>query len=121
MAITQDDAARLQAAEAQVLGPNASGFQVPVGQQPAAGGGASTAPGPFGWPAFGGPGGAFGGGGGGTAPGAHAQHPAAALQLQFAAAPAQGAFVFGAAQQQQQQQQQQHQQQQQQQQGVMED
>ncbi|KAI3429443.1 hypothetical protein D9Q98_005537 [Chlorella vulgaris] len=117
VAITRDDAARLQQAELQVLGPNASGFQVPLGQQPAGGGGGGGggggqhqgASGPFGWTALGGVQ-AFGGGG--TAP-----PPAGVQPLQpgqqpalnfFGGAPAQGgAFVFGAAQQQQQQQQQQ--------------
>jgi hypothetical protein len=116
IAITADDAQRLQAAEPQLLGATASGFQVPIGQQPAGGAAGSgqhqqqQVAGPFGWPAFGaggfGSGGGFGGGGAGPA-GAHTLNPAQQPSLNFGAAqvPAHGAFVFGASQQQQQQQQ----------------
>jgi hypothetical protein len=114
IAITADDAQRLQAAEPQLLGATASGFQVPVGQQPAGGPAGSgqhqhqqqQVAGPFGWPAFGA--GGFGGGGAGPG-GAPTLNPAQQPSLNFGAAqvPAHGAFVFGAGQQQQQQQQQQ--------------
>ena len=118
IAITKDDAARLQAAELQVLGPNASGFQVPVGQQPSgpAGQQQQAGAGPFGWPAFGAAGGsAFGDGGAAAAAGAPTFSPQQQPNLNFGSSPTQGAFVFGAQQQQQQQQQQQEQQQQEQQ------
>ncbi|KAL4447664.1 hypothetical protein ABPG75_004883 [Micractinium tetrahymenae] len=109
IAITQDDAQRLQAAEAELMGPNASDFKVPVGQQPAAAptGGAPGA-GPFGWPAFGG---AWGGGAALAAPpmppGGGALQPGQAPALNFAGPPLGGAFVFGAGQAQQAQQEQQ--------------
>lgn len=106
IAITKDDAQRLQEAEVQVLGANASGFQVPVGQQPAAGPSGQQQPGvaPFGWPAFGGGCGAWGAS---TAPAAAGPtfNAAQAPNLNFGAPSPQGQFVFGAAAQQQQQQQ----------------
>jgi hypothetical protein len=108
IAITRDDAARLQAAEAAVLGPNASGFQVPVGQQPTGGAGqAMGGAGPFGWPAFGLP--AFGGAAAAAAAaGVPALQPGQQPSLNFATSPTQGAFVFGASPTQPQQQQQHH-------------
>lgn len=105
IAITKDDGARLQAAEAAVLGPHASGFQVPVGQQPGGGAGhAGVGAGPFGWPAFGLP--AFGGVAAALPAGAPALQPGQDPALNFAKSPTQGAFVFGASPTQRQQQQQ---------------
>lgn len=96
----QNDAQRLQAAEAQLMGLNASGFQVPVGQQPAGDGAPGAAP--FGWPAFGG-----GWAGGGAPPAGGALQPGQPPVLNFAGPPSSGAFVFGARQGQQAQQEQQ--------------
>lgn len=76
------------------MGPNASGFKVPVGQQPAAvpvGGAPGAAP--FGWPALGG-----GWGGGGAPLVAGPLQPGQAPVLNFAGMPSGGAFVFGAGQ-----------------------
>lgn len=99
----QDDARRLQAAEAQLMGPNASGFQVPVGQQPAsAAPGGPAGAGPFGWGA---PGGGWGAGGAPAAP--QGAGPLQAPVLTFAGPTSSGAFVFGAGQAQQAQQEQQ--------------
>lgn len=94
----------LRALSLQVLGANASGFQVPVGQQPAAGPAGQQQPGlaPFGWPAFGGGCGAWGGGAAGGAAGP-TFNAAQAPNLDFGAPQPQGQFVFGAAQQPQQQ------------------
>ena len=116
IAITADDAARLQQAEAQLLGSAASGFQVPVGQQQAAAAAAATGIGGaggqhggcglFGWPPT-----AFGAAGAGAAAapaaglsfgfgGFRPQHQQQAFPTFAAAAPAAGEapFVFSAGQ-----------------------
>lgn len=95
ISITAADAARLQAAEAELLGPHASAFQIPVGGAPA--GAALVQPsggGPFSWQP--------------AAPAAPQQQPGLQQSFQFlhsggAAQHPSGGFVFGQQQQQQQQ------------------